>query len=345
MLDLGLIKPAANGTFHILPILQRSLERTVALIDRQMLAVGAQKLTMPTLTPVEHWKKSGRFETAATELLTTKDRHDKLHILSPVGECTKETMSWDSPFFRFQTHEEAITAMIASTSPLSYRQLPLRLYQITQKFRDEMKPRFGLMRTKEFLMKDLYTFDTNLEAARHTYDEVNRAYQHLLTDIGVPFVKVAGDTGIIGGSQSHEYHYTSSIGEDQLITCSGCQYAANKELQTDGKCGNCGGEQLLQQPGIEVAHTFILEDKYSKILGATYLQANGKPTPLIMGCYGIGVTRLIAACVECLSTETEIRWPFVLAPFRVCILPPKVRIQAFWHENLTLILLSHVAEW
>jgi prolyl-tRNA synthetase len=213
--------------------------------------------------------------------------------------------------------------MIASIAPLSYRQLPLRLYQITQKFRDEMKPRFGLMRTKEFLMKDLYTFDANLEAARRTYDDVNLAYQHLLSEIGVPFVKVAGDTGIIGGSQSHEYHYTSSIGEDQLLTCTGCKYATNKELQTNGKCRNCGGEQLLQQPGIEVAHTFILEDKYSKLLGATYLQANGKPTPLIMGCYGIGVTRLLAASVECLSTETEIRWPFALAPFRVCILPPK----------------------
>jgi prolyl-tRNA synthetase len=214
---------------------------------------------------------------------------------------------------------------MASLSPLSYRQLPLRLYQITQKFRDEMKPRFGLMRTKEFLMKDLYTFDQNLAGAKRTYDEINDVYHNLLTEIGIPFLKVAGDTGIIGGSMSHEYHYTSSVGEDQLVSCTACKYAANKELkqQTD-QCQQCKGDSLVQQPGIEIAHTFILEDKYSKVLGATYLQANGKPTPLVMGCYGIGVTRLIAACLECLSTENEIRWPFVLAPYKVCILPPKV---------------------
>lgn len=304
MLEMGLIRSSANGMFHILPLFQRSLDKCVKLVDTAMHEIEGQKVTLPTLTPSELWKKSGRLHTATTELMTVQDRHEKEFVLSP-------------------THEEAITAMLATISPISYRVLPLRLYQITPKFRDELKPRFGLLRTKEFLMKDLYTFDSTLESAQETYNQVNDTYTRLLNKIGVKFVKVGADTGIMGGSLSHEYHYPAEIGEDSLLSCKSCGKSGNSELFNSQKCNECNSDSWSKTQGIEVAHTFVLDDKYTKPLRATVLQPSGKPMPMIMGCYGIGVTRLIAAAVEVLSSETDIRWPLSLAPFSVCIIPPK----------------------
>jgi prolyl-tRNA synthetase len=208
-------------------------------------------------------------------------------------------------------------------SPVSYRNFPLRFYQITPKFRDEMKPRFGLIRAKEFLMKDMYTFDVDMEAAIKTYELVNEQYSKLLNTLKVPFVKIGADTGVMGGKISHEYQILTSIGEDEIVTCAKCSKAVNKELcSADGKiCEKC--QHLQHHQGIEIAHTFVLEDKYSKALKATYLSKTGKPIDLQMGCYGIGVTRLIATSIELLSTETEIRWPLPLAPYKICIISPK----------------------
>uniref|UniRef100_A0A182U533 Probable proline--tRNA ligase, mitochondrial n=1 Tax=Anopheles melas TaxID=34690 RepID=A0A182U533_9DIPT len=312
MLEHGLIRQAGNGTFYLLPLLQRSLQKAVDLIDRHMEAVGAQKMVLPLLTSAELWKKSGRLGATEagtpTELLQTTDRHGKVQILGP-------------------THEESITSLLAAIAPVTYRQFPLRLYQISTKFRDEMKPRFGLMRAKEFLMKDLYTFDVDRARCQETYDSVNEAYGRLFREIGVPFVKVAGDCGTMGGSLSHEYHFPSEVGEDELIRCTRCGMHTNAELlpALRERCKSCetGSETFERQAGIEVAHAFILEDRYTKALGATCLAANGKPVPLQMGCYGIGVTRLLAASIEVLSSEKEIRWPVALAPYRVCIITPK----------------------
>lgn len=188
-----------------------------------------------------------------------------------------------------------------------------------------MKPRFGLIRAKEFLMKDLYTFDIDLEAAKVTYEQVNEQYVKIFNHLKVPFVKINADTGVMGGKTSHEYHILTSIGEDQIVSCDPCQRAVNKELcLNDGKiCEKCTVEGMKSHQGIEIGHTFILEDKYSKVLKATFLSKAGKPVPLQMGCYGIGVTRLIAACIEHFSTEHEIRWPKEIAPFSVCLIPPK----------------------
>uniref|UniRef100_A0A182JII1 Probable proline--tRNA ligase, mitochondrial n=1 Tax=Anopheles atroparvus TaxID=41427 RepID=A0A182JII1_ANOAO len=314
MLEQGLIRQAGNGTFHVLPLLQRSVEKATNVIDLHMQSVGAQKLTLPMLTSADLWKKSGRLGGASgsngppTELLQTTDRHGKVQILGP-------------------THEESITALLAAIAPVSYRQFPLRLYQISTKFRDEMKPRFGLMRAKEFLMKDLYTFDVDRDKCRQTYEEVNEAYHRMFSAVGVPFVKVSGDCGTMGGSLSHEYHLPSEVGEDELVHCTRCGTRSNAELVETlcQQCETCNGSSKAfeRQAGIEVAHAFILEDRYTKALGATCLQPNGKPVPLQMGCYGIGVTRLIAAAVEVLSDEKEIRWPLLLAPYRVCIITPK----------------------
>lgn len=218
-----------------------------------------------------------------------------------------------------------MTALLASGSTLSYRQFPLRLYQIGFKFRDERKPRFGLMRSKEFLMKDCYSFDVDARTATETYQQLNDVYRQLFTRIGVPFVDVKADTGTMGGSQSHEYQYPSAVGEDILVSCAACSYASNVELcDSNDICPSCKRPgELHRTQGIEVAHTFLLEDRYTKAMGASYLQPNGKTAPLWMGCYGIGITRLLAASIECLSVEQELRWPVLFAPFTVCIVPPK----------------------
>lgn len=324
MLDQGLIRQAGNGTFYLLPLLQRSLQKATDLVDLYMQRyVHAEKLSLPILTSADLWQKSGRLESAGAELMQTTDRQGKKQILGPVS----------IQFFVFslilnlsyeQTHEESITALLAAVSPLSYRQCPLRLYQISTKFRDELRPRFGLMRAKEFVMKDLYTFDVGLAEAQRTYEEVSEAYVKLFDAIGVPYVKVSGDGGLMGGSVSHEYHYLSEVGEDQLVCCDACGMKWNQELlDGDEKCKGCGHGNVVRRAGIEVAHAFILEDKYSKVLGAKFMQQNGKPSTLQMGCYGIGITRLIAAGVEVLSSENNIRWPFALAPFKVCLIPPK----------------------
>ncbi|XP_058453287.1 probable proline--tRNA ligase, mitochondrial [Malaya genurostris] len=323
MLDQGLIRQAGNGTFYILPLLQRSLQKAVALVDFQMQQhVGAEKLTLPTLISSNLWRKSGRLELADAELMKTIDRHGKTLILGP-------------------THEESITTLIAAISPVSYRQFPLRLYQISTKFRDEMKPRFGLMRAKEFLMKDLYTFDIDLKEAHKTYELINDTYRQLLEVIGVPYVKVRGDTGLMGGSTSHEYHFLSEVGEDQLMHCSTCGLSYNLEVLSEQKkpCERCNNKNFSKQTGIEVAHAFILEDKYSKALGARFLDQTGKPGVLQMGCYGIGITRLIAASIEVQSSETDIRWPLAIAPFKVCVIPPKEgskeeTVAGAWAEKL-----------
>lgn len=181
-----------------------------------------------------------------------------------------------------------------------------------------------MIRGREFLMKDMYTFDVSPESAARTYAEVNDAYDKILQSINVPFVKCEADTGIMGGSMSHEYHFPAGIGEDNLKICTKCGLATNEELSSIRKCsGDCSEDKIESSMGIEVAHTFLLNDKYSKILGASYINAEGVTTPLIMGCYGIGISRIIPAALEVLSTETELRWPFKLAPYKVIIIPPK----------------------
>ncbi|XP_017861319.1 PREDICTED: probable proline--tRNA ligase, mitochondrial [Drosophila arizonae] len=305
--ELGLVKSGSNGTYQIMPIAQRALDKCINLVQRNMQEAGGQKISLPVLTPTQLWKKTGRLDGDISEFYMVRDRSGKEFLMSP-------------------THEEAITAMLATTAPISYRQLPLLLYQIGPKFRDELKSRFGLMRAKEFLMKDMYTFDVSKEKAEITYATVSEAYERFFRQLEVPFVKVEAATGIMGGSLSHEYHYISPVGEDTLLNCSSCGYAGNAEVfgeDATSTCPNCQSTQLNRVRGVEVAHTFLLGDKYSKPLGATYLNTSGKPETLVMGCYGIGITRIIAAALEVLSTEHQLRWPTLLAPYDVCLIGPK----------------------
>ncbi|EFX83291.1 hypothetical protein DAPPUDRAFT_127919 [Daphnia pulex] len=301
--EMGIVRQNSPGLFTLTPLGVRSLEKLVKIVDDELKYVGCQKLQLPILTAGNLWKTTGRWESTGSELLTIKDRHARDYVLSP-------------------THEEAITDFVASLPQLTHKQLPLKLYQITSKFRDEIKPRFGLLRGREFTMKDLYTFDKTVEAAHETYDLICTAYNRIFQRLNVPFVKVVGSTGNIGGLSSHEYHFPSSIGEDDLKICSACNSGSNAEIATTDVCSKCGSP-VKQTKGIEVAHTFLLGTKYSQILNALFSAEDGSRSVCQMGCYGIGISRILAASVEVLGTDSEIRWPKLIAPYSVCVVAPK----------------------
>ncbi|NXE18935.1 SYPM protein, partial [Ardeotis kori] len=305
MVQGGLIHPASPGCYHYLPPALRAMEKLVRVMDEEMQGIGGQKLNMPSLSSAELWRASGRWDQMGPELFRLADRHGKGYCLGP-------------------THEEAVTELVAAQSNLSYRQLPLRLYQVTRKFRDEPKPRFGLLRSREFYMKDMYTFDASEEAARQTYDLVCDAYRSLFDRLGLPFVKVQAATGSIGGTMSHEFQLPADIGEDKLVLCPEGHFAANVETlsREQTSCPTCG-EKLTQTRGIEVGHTFYLGTKYSSVSNAVFYSPENKLQLAEMGCYGLGVTRILAASIEVLSTEDSIRWPSLIAPYQLCFIPPK----------------------
>ncbi|KAM9186697.1 putative proline--tRNA ligase, mitochondrial [Mergus octosetaceus] len=305
MVQGGLIHPGSTGCYCYLPPAVRAMDKLVHLIDEAMEAVGGQKVNMPCLSSAELWRASGRWENMGPELFRLADRHGKDYCLGP-------------------THEEAVTELVAAQSGLSYKQLPLRLYQVTRKFRDEPKPRFGLLRSREFYMKDMYTFDASEEAARRTYELLCGAYRSLFERLGLPCVQVQAATGSIGGTTSHEFQLPADIGEDRLVLCPHGHFAANVEMVSgeQAACPTCG-EKLAQTRGIEVGHTFYLGTKYSAVYNAVYYSPDNKPHLAEMGCYGLGVTRILAASIEVLSTEDSIRWPSLIAPYQVCFIPPK----------------------
>lgn len=284
------LAPCHPGGFHLLPFGQRALEKLIRIIDSEMDAVGGQKISMPTLAPAEFWKKSGRWESTGAELFTLKDRHEQEYCLGP-------------------THEELLTSLFASICPVSYRRLPQMLYQTTRKFRDEMSPKYGLLRGREFEMK------------------------------------ARGTTGNIGGSLSHEFHYPARVGEDTLMLCDRCGLQINKEMAGDASkeqiCKQKGTKcDLMEKTAIEVGHCFYLGTKYSSVFNATYTDNAGEIKVTHMGCFGLGVTRVLQATVEVLSTEKKLRWPSVLAPYQVCIIPQMEGFQ----EELYFLLAEEVSD-
>uniref|UniRef100_A0A8C7Z7K1 proline--tRNA ligase n=1 Tax=Oryzias sinensis TaxID=183150 RepID=A0A8C7Z7K1_9TELE len=276
MHQAGLIHPFSPGCYVYLPATVRSMEKLVRVIDQEMQGIGGQKLDMPSLCSADLWRTSERWDLMGKELFRLKDRHGADYCLGP-------------------THEEAVTTLVAHQATLSYRQLPLLLYQITRKFRDEPKPKFGLLRGREFYMKDMYSFD------------------------------VQADTGNIGGTLSHEFQLPTDVGEDRLLLCGNCSFSANVETLSSGTthCPQCKTGALVESKGIEVGHTFYLGKKYSSIFKATFSNPQNKPSVTEMGCYGLGVSRILAAAIEVLSTDEGIRWPGLIAPYQICVLPPK----------------------
>ncbi|CCD34450.1 hypothetical protein QC760_009723 [Botrytis cinerea] len=209
----GFLRQAHTGIFHMLPLGRRVQDKLEALIDKHMSTLGASKLALSSLSSEELWVKSGRLN-SSSELFRLEDRKEARYLLAP-------------------THEEEITELV-SNSVQSYKELPVRLYQITRKYRDELRPRQGLLRSREFVMKDLYTFDYNSTSALSTYEDVRKAYHNLFDELKIPYLVAEADSGDIGGDLSHEFHFPTKIGEDNIISCSKCNYVANEELAESG---------------------------------------------------------------------------------------------------------------
>jgi len=299
----GLIKQTAAGIYTYLPVGYKIIKKIENIIREELDMIGCSELLMPALQPSDLWKESGRWDKYGPELMRLKDRKERDFCLGP-------------------THEEVITDVVRDHIN-SYKKLPIGLYQIQTKFRDEMRPRFGLMRGREFIMKDLYTFHESEEDLDVWYKKVTQAYINIFNRCGLDTKIVASDTGQIGGDEADEFMVMSEVGEDTITYCMSCSYAANQEhsgLEEGDKCPLCGGT-IKTAKGIEVGNIFKLGTKYSEAMGAKFLNKDGQQKAMIMGCYGIGISRTLMASVEQHSTEDAILWPEELKPFDIHIIP------------------------
>lgn len=470
MLRAGFMRKTANGLYSFLPLGWRSIKKIEAIVREEMDRASAQEIMMPILQPAEIWKESGRWNAYGAEMMRINDRHDNEFCLGP-------------------THEEMITTLVKNEIN-SYRQLPVNLYQIQSKFRDERRPRYGLMRSREFIMKDAYSFDVDEAGLDESYKSMYDAYTRIFTRCGLTFRPVEADSGAIGGSGTHEFMAIAEAGEADIVYCTKCDYAANIEIgkpgimkqeeealqelsvvdtpnastieavaemlnlplhktikavvfSIDGKvvlaivrgdhevnevavqhavlgsiepematpeelekvgltagfispvglkqteefaivvdesvmesynvcggankkdahyvninpkrdfnvddiiiapirlitdddvCPTCGGA-LEHAKGIEVGQVFKLGRKYSEALQATFLDQNGRPNPMIMGCYGIGVSRTLAAAIEQYHDENGIIWPRSIAPFEAVIVPINAKDEALMSTSQTI---------
>jgi prolyl-tRNA synthetase len=300
MVRAGLIRQMGAGMWTWLPAGWRVHQRVVAIVREEMDAIGAQELLMPVLQPAEPWRKTGRIE--IEELFKLSDRKGSELVLA-------------------MTHEEAVTFHVAQTVR-SYRDLPLILYHFQVKERDEPRPRAGVLRTREFVMKDSYSFDRDQPGMEERYALHVGAYDRIMERTGLRFYRVQGDVGMMGGLGAHEYMAPCPAGEDQVVLGPG--YAANAEValstpgvEKQGEAYTRDGEPLTVEPAIEVGNIFKLGTRYSQALGATYLDEHGAENPIWMASYGIGPARVVAAAVEQFADEQGISWPRALAPFAV----------------------------
>ena len=309
MIRAGLIRQVSSGIYNWLPTGKKVLQKVENIIRNEMNLAGAQEILMPMVQPATLWEDSGRIDQYGQELLVFLDRHDNRFCLGP-------------------THEEIITDLCKNLLT-SYKQLPVTLYQIQTKFRDEIRPRFGVMRSREFIMKDAYSFDLDKEGLGKSYLTMKAAYTKIFNKIGLDYRIVKADSGAIGGSESEEFHVLAESGEDLLAFSDKSEYAINAELLTElqegqdpfsleGKPSPDGKGILKLKKGIEVGHIFKLGKKYSEVLN---LRIPGEDHDIYpeMGCYGIGASRIVAAAIEQNHDEKGIVWPNALAPFQVAL--------------------------
>ncbi len=315
MIRSGMIRQTASGIYSWLPLGLRVLRKIQEIIKVEMDKIGALEILMPTIQPAELWIESGRYEAYGKEMLRIKDRHDRDILYGP-------------------THEEVITDIFRKNIT-SYKDLPKNFYQIHWKFRDEIRPRFGVMRAREFLMKDAYSFDLDEIAARKTYNAIYTSYFKIFKKMGLKAIALRADTGAIGGDLSHEFHVLADSGEsaiyydqkfDEILASDDFDinemqkiYAMADEMHNQEKCP-VPSEQLAQKRGIEVGHIFNFGTKYSKALNAAVSDSNGNKIHPNMGSYGIGVSRLVAAIIEANHDQNGIIWPKNVAPFKVAII-------------------------
>jgi len=312
MLRAGLIRKIAAGLYDWLPLGMRVLKKAEAIVREEMNRIGCQEVWLPIVQPRELWEETGRWNVYGKELLRFKDRKETEFCFAP-------------------TAEEVITDLVRKDVS-SYRQIPFCLYQFGTKFRDEIRPRFGVMRAREFYMKDAYSFHANEADAEEFYSKAFNAYMEIFKRCGFKFRAVEADSGAIGGSFSHEFMVLAETGEDDIVSCEACGYGANKEkhlktfpesgeVKAGEPCPKCKKGTILISRGIEVGHTFKLGTKYSSAMKATFLDEKGVAQPFIMGCYGIGVSRMVAATIEQNNDANGIIWTKALAPYQVAIVP------------------------
>ncbi|HLD69935.1 MAG TPA: proline--tRNA ligase [Candidatus Omnitrophota bacterium] len=303
LLRSGLVSMLTSGVYSYLPLGWRVLNKIQGIIREEMNKAGAIELFLPCLQPIDLWKQTGRDQTLSEVMIRFEDKRGRAMCLGP-------------------THEEVITDLVKNFVQ-SYRQLPLNLYQIQTKFRDEIRPRFGIVRACEFMMKDAYSFDRDKAGLEKNYQAMYAAYQKIFERCGLKTIVVEADSGAMGGDVSHEFMVPCAIGEDTVIACSQCvDSKGNQPGQEEGSlCPKCKNGILEKHVAIELGHIFQLGTKYSQAQNALFLDEDGKQKPIIMGCYGIGVSRLIAAIIEKNNDAAGIAWPLEVAPFKVQILP------------------------
>ena len=324
MLRAGMIRQSSAGIYSWLPLGLRVLRKVEQIVREEQDRSGAQEVLMPTIQPAELWKESGRYEDYGKEMLRITDRHEREMLYGP-------------------TNEEQITDIFRG-SIKSYRDLPKNLYHIQWKFRDEVRPRFGVMRGREFLMKDNYSFDLDAKGAKHSYNKMFVAYLRTFARMGLKAIPMRADTGPIGGDLSHEFIILAETGESQVFCDKrwletdilGVEvdydsdlepffqqwtrlYAATDDKHKPESCP-IPKDQLVEARGIEVGHIFYFGTKYSKPLGATVAGPNGESITVEMGSYGIGVSRLVGAIIEASHDEAGIIWPEGVAPFKVALI-------------------------
>ena len=303
MARAGLIKQTAAGIYTYLPLALRVLKNIEKIVREEHDRRGCSELLMPALQPRDLWDESGRWNEYGPELMRLKDRKERDFCLGP-------------------THEEIITHVVRDAVQ-SYKKLPLALYQIQTKFRDELRPRFGLMRGREFIMKDLYTFHESSEDLDRWYTVMKAAYTEIFARCGLSTRIVASGTGQIGGDEAHEFMVISEVGEDTIAFCQSCAYASNQEfsqLAQGDVCPECGGT-IDTAKGIEVGNIFKLGTKYSESMKAYFTNREGMQSPMMMGCYGLGISRTLMATVEQHSSDSGILWPDEVKPFDVHVVP------------------------
>jgi len=322
MLRSGMITQVTAGIYAWLPLGLKVLKKIAHIVREEQDRAGSLEVLMPTIQPAELWEKSGRYHDYGKEMLRIQDRHEREMLFGP-------------------TAEEVITDIFARFIK-SYRDLPKRFYNIQWKFRDEIRPRFGVMRGREFLMKDNYSFDLNFEGAKASYQAMLEAYVKTFARMDLTAIPVRAASGAIGGNLSHEFQILAETGESEIFYDQDYEnldvnnlsldllqnlYAASDELHDPKNCP-VPEERLKKMRGIEVGHVFYFGTKYSIPLGAYVMGPDNKQVPVEMGSYGIGVSRLAGAIIEAHHDENGIKWPESVAPFKVGLLNLNIKDKA-----------------
>lgn len=327
MLRAGMMRQEAAGIYAFLPLGLRVLNKICAVVREEQNRVGAIELLMPTMQSADLWRESGRYDAYGKEMLRIQDRHEREMLFGP-------------------TNEEMITEIFRAYVR-SYKDLPLNLYHIQWKFRDEVRPRFGLMRGREFLMKDAYSFDVDQAGAEHSYNKMFVAYLRTFARLGLKSIPMRADTGPIGGNLSHEFIILAETGESEVFChkdyldmavppadvnfddVAGLKnifsqwtsnYAATSDMHEAAEFAKVPADKQVSARGIEVGHIFYFGTKYSEPMKAVVATGAGGDVPVHMGSYGIGPSRLVAAIIEAFHDDAGIKWPEQVAPFKVGVL-------------------------